>query len=163
MTDSYCTWPARSSSCTKIQRGRIAAVTVADRRTGQVAKYHPAAVFVFVDLRPSTAFLKDSAQLDERGFIITDSTFHTSLKGVFAAGDVRAGSTKQLAAAPGEGTAVLLMVHQYLQSLSDLAAHCSPSRSRRPSDSYDLRQVVAASPESARAEKRCALVRGFHV
>jgi thioredoxin reductase (NADPH) len=45
----------------------------------------------------------------------------TSKPGVFAAGDVRSGSTKQLAAATGEGATALLMVRQYLQELGDVA------------------------------------------
>jgi thioredoxin reductase (NADPH) len=52
--------------------------------------------------------------LDERGFILTDASFMTSLRGVFAAGDVRAGSTKQLASAVGEGAAALIQIRQYL-------------------------------------------------
>ena len=63
--------------------------------------------------------------LDEAGFVITDGNFETSLPGVFAAGDVRAGSTKQLGSALGEGVAAVMMIRQYLQELGDLAARPS--------------------------------------
>jgi len=54
--------------------------------------------------------------LEERGFIETDASFMTSMPGVFAAGDVRAGSTKQLATAVGEGAAASIQIRQYLES-----------------------------------------------
>jgi len=53
--------------------------------------------------------------------VVTDATLQSTLSGVFAAGDVRAGSTKQLAAAVGEGVAALLHVRQYLQQHAHLS------------------------------------------
>ncbi len=58
---------------------------------------------------------KDKANIDQWGSVITDGTLMTSLPGLFAAGDVRAGSTKQAASAAGEGATVALMMRQYLQ------------------------------------------------
>jgi len=52
---------------------------------------------------------------------VTDDVFQTSLPGVFAAGDVRHGSTKQLAAAVGEGVAALLHIRQHLQKHSHIS------------------------------------------
>ena len=52
---------------------------------------------------------------DRWGFIVTDKAMETSLEGVFAAGDARAGSTKQLTSAAGEGTTAALMIRQYLE------------------------------------------------
>jgi thioredoxin reductase (NADPH) len=59
--------------------------------------------------------VKGKADVDAWGAVLTDNTLMTSLPGVFAAGDVRAGSTKQAASAAGEGAAVALMIRQYLQ------------------------------------------------
>jgi thioredoxin reductase (NADPH) len=53
---------------------------------------------------------------DKRGFVITDRTMQTSLKGFFAAGDVRAGATAQAATAAGEGAAAARMIREYLQT-----------------------------------------------
>jgi thioredoxin reductase (NADPH) len=53
--------------------------------------------------------------MDEQGFIVTDKTLMTSLPGLFAAGDVRAGSTKQAASAAGEGATAALMIREYLK------------------------------------------------
>ncbi len=94
--------------------GKLGAVILEDRATGEIEEHHPAGCFVFIGLDPNTAFVKGQVNLDERGFILTDASFMTSLPGVFAAGDVRAGSTKQLASAVGEGAAALIQIRQYL-------------------------------------------------
>jgi thioredoxin reductase (NADPH) len=70
---------------------------------------------VFVGQDPNSGFLRGAIDLDERGFIVTDDRYATSLEGVFAAGDVRAGSTKQVGSAAGEGIAVVLAVRRYLE------------------------------------------------
>lgn len=84
----------------------------------------PAAAFIFIGLDPNTGFLRDSpVRLDGYSFIETDATFATSMPGVFAAGDVRAGSTKQLGAAVGDGIAALISVRAHLQEHRQVAVH----------------------------------------
>jgi thioredoxin reductase (NADPH) len=102
---------------------RVRAVVVRDLKTGESQELHPDAVFVFIGLVPNTAFLRGSVDLDPFGFIVTDDVFQTSMPGVFAAGDVRSGSTKQLASAVGEGTTALLMVRNYLRKLGEVSSH----------------------------------------
>jgi thioredoxin reductase (NADPH) len=102
-------------------KGKLKEVTLVNNQTGETSVEQPAAVFVFVGLEPNTAFLKESAvKLDEHGFIVTSHTLETSMPGVFAAGDVRKGSTKQVASAVGEGATAALMIRQYLQEFADL-------------------------------------------
>ncbi len=96
---------------------RIESVVVANSESGEIGELHPSGVFVFIGLDPNTGFVRDSLDTDRWGFITTDMTFQASLPGVFAAGDVRAGSTKQLAAAVGEGTTAAMMVRSYLERL----------------------------------------------
>jgi len=73
-------------------------------------------VFVFIGLMPNTQFLKDTPiKLDEIGFILTDKNLSTTMKGVFAAGDVRSGATMQIASAAGEGATAALMLREYLE------------------------------------------------
>lgn len=73
-------------------------------------------VFVFIGLLPNTDFLKDSdVKLDEIGMVITDQYLETSVRGVFAAGDVRSGATMQIASAAGEGATAALMIRKYLE------------------------------------------------
>lgn len=104
----------------KAEGGKLGSVVVTDRGTGEVREHHPAAAFVFVGLDQNTAFLKGKVDLDQWGFVVTDDTLQTSIPGVYAAGDVRSGSTKQLASATGEGATALLMVRRHLERVGDL-------------------------------------------
>jgi thioredoxin reductase (NADPH) len=103
----------------KVNGSSLSGVMVENGETGEVEEWDPDGVFVFIGLRPNTAFLPDTIQKDAWGFIDTDKTLGTTLEGVFAAGDVRAGSTKQAVSAAGEGTTAALMIRQYLQSLGE--------------------------------------------
>jgi thioredoxin reductase (NADPH) len=78
----------------------------------------PAAVFVFIGLKPNTEFLRGTVALTPDGFIDAPD-FATSLPGVFAAGDARASSTKQVASAVGEGAAAALAVRHYLEGIGE--------------------------------------------
>ena len=92
-------------------------VSVVDSETGDNEELHPSGVFIFIGLDPNTEFVEGVLDTDRWGFIETDMTFQSSMSGVFAAGDVRAVSTKQLAAAVGEGTTAAMMVRGYLERL----------------------------------------------
>jgi thioredoxin reductase (NADPH) len=75
-------------------------------------------VFIFIGLLPNTGFLKGGpVELDEIGLIKTNGNLETSLKGVFAAGDVRSGATMQIASAVGEGATAALRIREYLEEL----------------------------------------------
>lgn len=96
---------------------RLEAVLVEDRQTGEIIEWHYDGVFVFIGLSPNTDPVRDLVEIDTHGFIITDKTLMTSQPGIFSAGDVRAGSTKQAAAAVGEGATVALMIRAYLNEI----------------------------------------------
>lgn len=93
-------------------------------------------VFIFIGLEPNTGFLSGSGVLlDQWGFIVTGHDLvhsgerlpgfenrdphllETSVPGIFAAGDVRDKSTKQVASAAGEGASAALMIREYLKSV----------------------------------------------
>ncbi len=101
-----------------VRDGRLAAVKVRNRETGEVQAWHPDGVFVFIGMSPNSAFLPPEIQRDRNGFVLTDKTLQTSITGVFAAGDVRAGATAQAASAAGEGATAALMMRQYLESVT---------------------------------------------
>ncbi len=85
---------------------------------GKQVEHETAGAFIFIGLDPNTGFLEGTLKVDERGFIATDHMFQTNIEGVFAAGDVRSGSTKQIASAVGEGAAVAIQIRYYLESLA---------------------------------------------
>jgi len=94
--------------------GKLQSVTI--EREGNTESLPTSAAFVFVGLDPNTGFLDGALATDDRGFIQTDHDFRTNVDGVFAAGDVRAGSTKQIASAVGEGAAVAIQIRYYLDA-----------------------------------------------
>jgi thioredoxin reductase (NADPH) len=104
-------------------------VVVANDRTGQQDRIAATALFVFIGAEPNTDWLGDSATLDAHGFIRTGPdlrrgraddesgrpfALESSLPAVFAAGDVRSGSTKRVASAVGEGAMTVHFVHRIL-------------------------------------------------
>jgi thioredoxin reductase (NADPH) len=113
---------------------RLERVTLSDTATGKPQSLECAGLFCFIGARPATAWLGQSVLLDRDGFVLTDrqlpealsvgrSTpvalpFETSARGVFAAGDVRHGSMKRVAAAVGEGSSAVRSVHERLATLT---------------------------------------------
>ncbi|MCU0868537.1 MAG: FAD-dependent oxidoreductase [Burkholderiales bacterium] len=114
----------------------LESVTLEDVRDGRCSTRPGAAVFVFIGAEPHTDWLGDAVARDARGFALTGRDLgaagtpaggwtaardpfllETSVPGVFAAGDVRAGSMKRVAAAVGEGSMAVSFVHQVLAEL----------------------------------------------
>lgn len=94
----------------------VTGVKSTDTDSGKEKLFETDGVFVFIGLLPNTDFLKDSAvKLDEVGMVITDSHLETSVKGIFAAGDVRSGATMQIASATGEGATAALMMRTFIE------------------------------------------------
>jgi thioredoxin reductase (NADPH) len=98
--------------------GHLETVVMENLSTGARSELHPAGVFVFIGLTPNTQVVEELVDVDERGFVLTDSGMQTSCPGVFAAGDCRSGSTKQAASAAGEGAAVAIAMRRYLEPLA---------------------------------------------
>jgi thioredoxin reductase (NADPH) len=84
-------------------------------QTGEESELKLSGVFVFIGLTPNSDAFKDSVKRDAQGFILTGSDFQTNIEGIFAAGDVRSGSTKQLVSAAGEGAAAALAIRDHLR------------------------------------------------
>jgi len=94
---------------------KLEAIIVEDRATGEVKEWKYDGVFVFIGLTPNSRLLKGKVELDKQGFIVT-KYMQSSMEGVFAAGDVRADSTKQAASAAGEGASAAIAIREYLTS-----------------------------------------------
>ena len=110
------------SSVTEFRGGtRLESILVEDIASGKTREMRPGAVFVFIGLLPNTKFLKGIVDLDQYGFIDTKPNLETSVPGIFAAGDCRSGSTKQVVSAAGEGATVALMVREYMERRGERA------------------------------------------
>lgn len=98
--------------------------------SGDVVRRNIRHLFLFIGADPETSWLSGSGvELDKNGFVLTGTaaaegcnSLETSLPGVFAIGDVRAGSIKRVAAGVGEGAQVVAALHAYLASTNALSA-----------------------------------------
>jgi len=113
--------------------GHLSQVAWRDSRSGEASRLDVGAMFVFIGVSPRTEKFAGFVRLDEKGFIVTGPDlprplqdwplerdplmFETSVPGVFAAGDVRSGANRRIAAAVGEGSAAIYSVHRYLQTV----------------------------------------------
>jgi thioredoxin reductase (NADPH) len=109
----------------------LTAATFQDRKTGATKTCPLRHLFLFIGADPNAAWLQTVAAVDAKGFLLTGGDcahamadaqraalpLETSVPGIFAIGDVRAGSTKRVAAAVGEGAAVVAQIHGALAAM----------------------------------------------
>ncbi|MEI6361371.1 MAG: FAD-dependent oxidoreductase [Actinomycetes bacterium] len=100
------------------EHGKLASVRLVGPDDNEI-EHSANGAFVFIGLKPNAGWLDGLVTLDEAGFVVTDRMMATSSPGIFAAGDVRAGSTKQLASAVGEGAAAALQIRHHLDEMRD--------------------------------------------
>lgn len=106
---------------------RLRSLTIRDTAADRTEEVSATAVFIMIGASPRTGWLPPDVQRDDRGYILTgdsvpveledgrpNEALQTSVPGVFAVGDVRAGSMKRVAAAVGEGSTAIRLVHDYL-------------------------------------------------
>jgi thioredoxin reductase (NADPH) len=91
-----------------IGKNKLEKTLIEDRASGEVKEWTYDGIFVFVGLTPNSDLIKKLAE--------TDKAFMTQ-PGLFAAGDVRAGSSKQAAVAVGEGASAALAIREYLKEV----------------------------------------------
>ena len=117
------------------ENSKLKTLKVRNTQTGETGEIHPAAAFIFIGQLPNTSILKGYADLDGYGFMMTGHDilhakdkmgmeplpFETSVPGIFAAGDVRHGSTKQVASAVGEGAAASISIREFLRRSEGMA------------------------------------------
>ncbi len=104
----------------------LEALTIRNAQTGATRVVETRALFIMVGAAPNTEWLSGLVKLDDKGFVITgegsaSSPFATSLPGIFAVGDVRAGSVKRVASAVGEGSVAISKVWEYVNGKWPLA------------------------------------------
>jgi thioredoxin reductase (NADPH) len=107
--------------------GRLEQLVLRDRGNDGEETVNADALFLMIGARPHTEWLPPEIQRDEEGFVLTGSdlraadawpcerspfVFETSVPGVFAAGDIRHGSVKRVAASVGEGSVAIQLLHQ---------------------------------------------------
>ncbi|MEL7343512.1 MAG: FAD-dependent oxidoreductase, partial [Pseudomonadota bacterium] len=110
------------SSSATCPESQLEAITIRDKAANEDRRQNTKAVFVMVGAAPNTSWLSGHVALDDKGFVVTGqnagvaSAYATSHPGIFAVGDVRAGSVKRVASAVGEGSVVISRVWDYLNA-----------------------------------------------
>jgi|SRR5579859_550557 len=103
----------------------LTGATFQNRRTGELKPRPLRHLFLFIGAEPNAEWLQGCVETDEKGFVVTGQgarlPLETQMPGIFAIGDVRAGSTKRVAAAVGEGAAVVAQIHAFLGGLTTAA------------------------------------------
>ena len=122
-TSSRITVYPFSDVCRLIGDMQLREVSWRNHQTGVVETRPVYNLFVMIGAEPNTQWLHECLRLDAKGFVSTgrdedgkalESPFATTIPGIFAVGDVRAGSVKRVASSVGEGSVVVQAIHQYL-------------------------------------------------
>jgi thioredoxin reductase (NADPH) len=92
-------------------------VRVRDVVTGETRVIEAQGLFVFIGFKPNTGVIKDHYAHDAAGYVITDIAMHSSIPGLFVAGDMRAQLTRQVTTAQGDATTAAIAVYRYLAAL----------------------------------------------
>ncbi len=112
-------WNAVAEEVLGDERGLATGLRIRDVNTDATRVLDVTGVFVFIGFRPNTGIIDGHFDHDEMGYVITDSTMQTSIKGLFAAGDLRSQLTRQVTTAVGDATTAAIAVEKYLKARSE--------------------------------------------
>jgi thioredoxin reductase (NADPH) len=101
------------------EQGLVNRLLLRNVETNEKSELAAQAMFVFIGFRPNTGIIEGHVDHDEMGYLKTDANMHTSIRGLFAAGDVRAQLTRQVTTAVGDATTAAIAVEKYLKALED--------------------------------------------
>jgi thioredoxin reductase (NADPH) len=93
----------------------VKGLVLQDVQTGETRTLDADGVFIYVGITPLTGLVSDLVKFDERGYILTDNTMQSSVPGLYAAGDVRSGSIRQVSSAVGDGATAAFNAYKYLE------------------------------------------------
>jgi thioredoxin reductase (NADPH) len=101
--------------------GKVTGVRLKNVKTEEESTMEADGVFIYVGTIPNTGFLEGQLELDDRGYIVTNRQCHTSVPGVFAAGDVQERVLKQVVTAVGSGAMAAMEAEKFIAELEDRA------------------------------------------
>jgi thioredoxin reductase (NADPH) len=100
---------------------QVSDIEIQVRETGEVRHEAVEGVFIYVGYDPNVDLLGPEFRRSNSGFLVTDSNLETSVRGVFAAGDVREKTLRQVATAVGDGATAAMSAYSYVENLDKLA------------------------------------------
>lgn len=95
---------------------KVEEVILKDLANGKKLKVPVDGIFIYIGSKPNSEIVKDTVKLDKQGFILTDENMKTSAAGIFAAGDVRAKSLRQVVTAVGDGAIAADSARKFIES-----------------------------------------------
>ncbi len=98
---------------------KVRSLTLKNVKTGESSELEAGALFVFIGFVPNSNITREELKKDEGGYIITDNAMQTSLKGVYACGDVRSQLVRQITNAVGDATTAAVAAEKYIEELED--------------------------------------------
>ena len=100
-------------------KGLVKALHLRDVTTDETTDLPATGLFVFIGFRPNTGIVDGHARHDEGGYLITDNNMETTIRGLFAAGDVRSQLARQVTTAVGDATTAAIAAEKYLTALKN--------------------------------------------
>ena len=118
-----------------------------DLGNGQVSELNVDGLFVAVGSKPNNGFLKSLVELDEQGHIVVDSKMETSVPGIFAAGDIRVTSLRQVATAVGDGAMAAISVERFISENQPLKESAETKLGLTTNGLTGIRDEIASAVE----------------
>jgi thioredoxin reductase (NADPH) len=101
------------------EQGLVKTLKLRDVTTNKETDLEATGMFVFIGFRPNTGIIDAHVEHDEMGYLRTDANMQTSIRGLFAAGDLRAQLTRQVTTAVGDATTAAVAAEKYLKAIAD--------------------------------------------
>jgi thioredoxin reductase (NADPH) len=111
---------------------KVVSATLKDLKTGESYDFPTDGVFVFVGHTPNSELFRGQLTIDEAGYVLTNRRYHTSVPGVFAAGEIQDPVFRQVVTSAGQGAAAAMQAEKFLgeleaQSYQEVAAEHGPA------------------------------------
>lgn len=99
--------------------GKVSGVRLKHTQTGEEQQYPCDGVFIYIGMDPISDMVKGLGIVNENGYIVTDEQMRTKVDGIFAAGDVREKTLRQIVTATGDGSIAAMSAQQYVEALNE--------------------------------------------
>ncbi|EWH22114.1 thioredoxin-disulfide reductase [Bacillus haynesii] len=101
------------------QDGKVGKVTLVDTVTGEEEEFRTDGVFIYIGMLPLSEPFKNLGITNEEGYIVTNERMETKVEGIFAAGDIREKTLRQIVTATGDGSIAAQSVQHYIEELKE--------------------------------------------